>query len=161
MKKHFIMASVTAGILAPAFAFGLNATIDPVTFQCCAGCTAGSAMLCKTKCPNCPKETCCTGCTATVGLCDTECKLACAGSSDCTAANVYCGAGKYCNTTTKACTDCPTPGTSDGGLGMALPITKCYIPEGETFSDTKGNGVYSEDCNYTELSIIEKPTTKL
>ena len=50
------------------------------------------------------------------------------------------------------CVRCPSSGgvygtTVDKNTGG---ITSCYIPSGNSFSDTSGSGVYASDCYYTE-----------
>ena len=158
MKKYLIITPVLIGLCKPAFP--LSADINPgsqIKVTCCTGCTALSASACKLSCPNCPTELCCPGCYATAGFCSAQCATQCGGSSDCTKVNAYCSAGTYCNSDTKACTACPSPGTSSGTLGRFMPITKCYIPSGTTFKDIKGSGEYVNDCYYDDTPIVILP----
>lgn len=49
------------------------------------------------------------------------------------------------------CTQCPSSGGVSGTTDTigAHDITECYLPAGSKFSDSTGNGTYSEKCYYT------------
>lgn len=67
-----------------------------------------------------------------------------------------CKTGEYLDTSTTqiggTCTDCPSPGTSDGGSG---DITDCYVYPNISYSDVSGTYIYTNRCYYTNRIIID------
>lgn len=88
----------------------------------------------------------------------------CADSTTCaTTEKTSCKAGYYGESpqlfkrlptsTCSGCTECPS--SADGLPTTSTPgdndtITKCFIPSGAAFSDSTGNGTYTENCYYNE-----------
>ncbi len=62
----------------------------------------------------------------------------------CSDETLTCAKGYYKSNNT--CFQCPTPGTNANS--GALNIGTCFIAEGTTFTTTKGNGKYIDDCPY-------------
>lgn len=63
---------------------------------------------------------------------------------------VKCLAGYFGNGAT--CTKCSTATGDDSATSAAgsIVITSCYIPSGNSFSDSSGSGVYTGNCYYSE-----------
>lgn len=80
------------------------------------------------------------------------CMFVSAVYADCVSETVYvaCKPGYYLYA--DDCVRCPSSGgiygtTVDNNTGG---ITSCYIPSGNSFSDTTGSGTYAGDCYYSE-----------
>ena len=63
-----------------------------------------------------------------------------------------CAAGYYGSSTngSTGCTKCPSSGGVAGqSAAGSIAITSCYIPSGNTFSDSTGSGTYTGNCYYS------------
>ena len=63
-----------------------------------------------------------------------------------------CAAGYYGTSTngSTGCTKCPSSGNVAGqSAAGSIAITSCYIPSGNTFSDSTGSGTYTGNCYYS------------
>ncbi len=74
-------------------------------------------------------------------------------TTNCTTTKEYrCARGYYGTSTngTSGCTRCPASGGIYGTTPAASStvITSCYIPSGNTFSDSTGSGTYTGNCYY-------------
>ena len=74
-------------------------------------------------------------------------------TTNCTTTKEYrCARGYYGTSTngTSGCTRCPASGGIYGTTAAAgsTVITSCYIPSGNTFSDSTGSGTYTGNCYY-------------
>ncbi len=74
-------------------------------------------------------------------------------TKQCTSVSAYkCMAGYYGNPTSpNSCSQCPAPGTTDAPTASTsgTTIISCYIPSGISFSDSSGDGTYTNKCYYS------------
>lgn len=94
------------------------------TYECGSG-YYGTAKSETTGCTKCPSNATCAG-----------------GNSS----TFICNKNYYKNGST--CTPCPSPGITEK-TGVT-DIKDCFIPSGTTFSDSTGNGIYTQNCYYTK-----------
>ncbi|MBD5388982.1 hypothetical protein HDR63_01875 [bacterium] len=117
-------------------------------------------------------STCCISCSTSTCTSDTtysaygsayerKATRSCNCSSGCVATYTYrCAAGYYGSPggSASGCSRCPDGGTSAVG---STSVTSCYMPAGSTFSDTTGNGDYTDKCSYVDDGSTRPPLPPL
>ena len=134
--KKIIIPALLLGVLAPGHSFGAVGSLCLPIGKSCSSCTSykcdsgyyGTATSASSGCTKCPLNATCAGGNNSTFVCDK---------------------GYYNNGT--GCTRCPASGGIYGTTANtgATAITECYIPSGSAFSDSTGNGTYTDNCYYT------------